>query len=148
MQLDGKWYIAVINKLPDEVSKTLGSSLSLAQVQFLKTVLEAIAMDQDAEDGVGSVGAVQASNLNFTQTQAFQATQAEGGSQASSQQLKLSMVEKEALLPRLVEEHWLAPSPHRMGYYSIGVRSFLELKDYLLSLELPEETRTAWEKFL
>ena len=42
--------------------------------------------------------------------------------QASSQQLKLSMVEKEALLPRLVEEHWLAPSPHRMGYYSIGVR--------------------------
>ncbi len=38
-------------------------------------------MDQDAEDGVGSVGAVQASNLNFTQTQAFQATQAEGGSQ-------------------------------------------------------------------
>ncbi len=39
MQLDGKWYIAVINKLPDEVSKTLGSSFSLAQVQFLKTVV-------------------------------------------------------------------------------------------------------------
>lgn len=45
--------------------------------------------------------------------------------QAASQQLKLSMVEKEALLPRLVEEHWLAPNPDRMGYYSIGVRSHL-----------------------
>lgn len=39
--------------------------------------------------------------------------------------MKLSMVEKEALLPRLVEEHWLAPNPDRMGYYSIGVRSHL-----------------------
>ncbi|KAK9903368.1 hypothetical protein WJX75_003930 [Coccomyxa subellipsoidea] len=146
--LDSKWYIAVINKMPDEVAKTLGSSFTLAQVHFLKTVLEAIAMDADAEDGIGSVGAVQTSNLNFSQTQTFQATQGTGGSQAASQQLKLSMVEKEALLPRLVEEHWLAPNPDRMGYYSIGVRSFLELKDYLLSLELPDETRAAWERFL
>lgn len=43
--------------------------------------LEAIAMDADAEDGVGSIGSVTASNLNFSQTQAFQATQAEQGSQ-------------------------------------------------------------------
>ena len=28
------------------------------------------------------------------------------------------------------------------------VRSFLELKDFLLSLELPPETRRAWERFL
>jgi hypothetical protein len=28
------------------------------------------------------------------------------------------------------------------------VRSFLELKEWLLSLELPEATRAAWEKFL
>ena len=38
-------------------------------------------MDADAVGGIGSVGAVQASNLNFSQTQAFHATQAEGGSQ-------------------------------------------------------------------
>ena len=43
--------------------------------------LEAIALDADAEDGVGSIGSVTASNLNFSQTQAFQATQAEAGSQ-------------------------------------------------------------------
>ncbi len=28
------------------------------------------------------------------------------------------------------------------------VRSFLELKEFLLSLELPDDTRAAWEKFL
>jgi hypothetical protein len=28
------------------------------------------------------------------------------------------------------------------------VRSFLELKDFLLSLELPPDTRRAWERFL
>lgn len=48
---------------------------------FTAAQLEAIAMDADAEDGIGSVGAVQASNLNFSQTQAFQATQGTGGSQ-------------------------------------------------------------------
>lgn len=30
----------------------------------------------------------------------------------------------------------------------LQVRSFLELKGFLLSLDLPEETRTAWERFL
>ena len=39
VQLDSKWYIAVINKMPDEVAKTLGSSFTLAQVHFLKTVV-------------------------------------------------------------------------------------------------------------
>ncbi|BDA50261.1 hypothetical protein COCOBI_15-3900 [Coccomyxa sp. Obi] len=146
--VDGRWYIAVINKMPDEVSKTIGSSFSLAQIHFLKTVLEAIAMETDVEDGVGSIGSVTASNLNFSQTQALQATQAELGSQGASQQLRLSVSEKDALLPRLVEEHWLATDPNNIGRYCIGVRSFLELKDYLLSLELPEDTRTAWERFL
>jgi hypothetical protein len=49
--------------------------------QFTAAQLEAIAMDADAEDGIGSVGAVQTSNLNFSQTQTFQATQGTGGSQ-------------------------------------------------------------------
>lgn len=34
---------------------------------------------------------------------------------------KLSMAEKDALLPRLVREHWLAETPGRRGCYSIGV---------------------------
>ncbi len=35
---------------------------------------------------------------------------------------KLSVAEKEALLPRLVRERWLAQTPRRSGRFSIGVR--------------------------
>ena len=35
---------------------------------------------------------------------------------------KLSMTEKERLLPKLVEEGWLASVPGQQGTYSIGVR--------------------------
>ncbi len=41
--------------------------------------------------------------------------------QGASQQLKLSVSEKDALLPRLVEEHWLAADPNNIGRYCIGV---------------------------
>ena len=30
----------------------------------------------------------------------------------------------------------------------LQVRSFLELKDFLLGLELPADTRQAWDRFL
>ena len=36
---------------------------------------------------------------------------------------KLSMTEKERLLPKLVEEGWLADVPEQQGTYSIGVRN-------------------------
>ena len=38
---------------------------------------------------------------------------------------KLSMTEKERLLPKLVEEGWLADMPDQQGTYSIGVRNHL-----------------------
>ncbi len=43
--------------------------------------------------------------------------------QGASQQLKLSVSEKDALLPRLVQEHWLAADPNNIGRYCIGVCS-------------------------
>ncbi|CAL5221945.1 g4221 [Coccomyxa viridis] len=140
LPLDNEFYVAVVNKSSDEVAKTLGSSFSAPQIAFLKTVLEGIALDPDAENGVASIGSMDANNLAFTQTQATQATQAPA--------TKLSMTEKERLLPKLVEEGWLANVPDRQGTYSIGVRAFLELTDFLLGLDLPPETRRAWERFL
>ena len=41
--------------------------------------------------------------------------------------MKLSMTEKERLLPNLVEDGWLAEVPGQRGSYSIGVRSLLGL---------------------
>lgn len=34
------------------------------------------------------------------------------------------------------------------GVWVLQVRSFLELRDFLLGLELPADTRQAWERFL
>ena len=41
LQLDSRWYLGIINKAADEVSKKEGSSLGLAGIHFLKTVVSA-----------------------------------------------------------------------------------------------------------
>ena len=61
---------------------------------------------------------------------------------------RLTHAEKEETLKQLVAEGWLAKTPDRLGCYSIGVRSFLELGKYLTDLDLPEITRDIWQKFL
>ena len=33
-------------------------------------------------------------------------------------------------------------------FWTLQVRAFLELKDFLLGLDLPPDTRQAWERFL
>ena len=61
---------------------------------------------------------------------------------------RLTLAEKEETLKQLVAEGWLAKTPDRVGCYSIGVRTFLELGQYLTDLDLPESTRHIWQKFL
>ena len=61
---------------------------------------------------------------------------------------KLSHAEKQDTLKQLVTEGWLAQTPDRPGCFSIGVRTFLELGQYLTDLDLPETTRNIWQKFL
>ena len=61
---------------------------------------------------------------------------------------RLTLAEKEDTLKQLVAEGWLARTPDRPGCYSIGVRTFLELGQYLTELDLPESTRLVWQKFL
>ncbi|CAK0786570.1 hypothetical protein CVIRNUC_009783 [Coccomyxa viridis] len=141
--LDRTWYLAVVNKTSDEAAKTLGSHFTPAQIAFLKSVVEAIALDPDAEGGIATIGSMDANNLasTFSQTQATQC-----GSQAAGP--RLTMTQKEKALEEFAEDGWLAAVPGRPGTYSLGVRSFLELKDFLHGLELPADTRQAWERFL
>ena len=61
---------------------------------------------------------------------------------------RLTHAEKEETLKQLVAEGWLAKTPDRAGCYSIGVRTLLELGQYLTDLDLPESTRSIWQKFL
>ncbi len=61
---------------------------------------------------------------------------------------RLTHAEKEETLKQLVTEGWIAQTPDRPGCYSVGVRAFLELGQYLTDLDLPESTRNIWQKFL
>lgn len=56
----------------------------------------------------------------------------------------MSKAEKEATLKRLCEEGWLRRGDDEAGKLTIGVRSFLELKDFLLE-SAPEATQERWK---
>ena len=62
--------------------------------------------------------------------------------------IRLTHAEKEETVKQLVAEGWLAQTPNKPGCYSIGVRTFLELGQYLTELDLPESTRSIWQTFL
>ena len=62
--------------------------------------------------------------------------------------MRLTHAEKEDTLKQLLAEGWIARTPDRPGCYSVGVRTFLELGQYLTELDLPESTRNIWQKFL
>ena len=107
--------------------------------------LEGIALDPDAVNGIATIGAMEANNMAFTQTQATQASQVCAVHICKQELLlnthtrcllgwltrtfvqapatKLSMTEKERLLPKLAQEGWLANVPDEQGTYSIGVRA-------------------------
>ncbi|KAK9823728.1 hypothetical protein WJX72_004966 [[Myrmecia] bisecta] len=144
-QLDDVWYVGLVNLVSDDVSKQAGTQLTHEQLNFYRTIIEAIALLPDAEEGKGEISSTQILNLS-PGSQATQASQAEGSQQAVGK--KLTMAQKQETLLQLVKEGWLWHMPGRAGYYSIGVRTFLEMPEYLMALELPDETRAAWEKFL
>ena len=62
--------------------------------------------------------------------------------------MRLTHAEKEETVKQLLTEGWIARTPDRPGCYSVGVRSFLELGQYLTDLDLPERTRDVWQNFL
>ncbi|DBA82464.1 TPA: hypothetical protein ACH3X2_000696 [Trebouxia sp. C0005] len=121
--LDGEWYIAFINEI------------------------DAIATNDNSDDGTPWVRSTDAVNLNLTQSSFTQASQAEPSS-SQAPNMRLTHAEKEDTLKQLVTEGWIARTPDRPGCYSMGVRTFLELGQYLTDLDLPESTREVWQKFL
>jgi len=139
--VDQQKYIGFINTEADEPSK-MGTHLTIPQREFFKAAIERMAT-AEPDDGkpYGSVSETMLLNLDLAGPSSTQAagpsTQAAGGSRLSKQARQSTLME-------LLTAGWLASSPDKNGYYCIGVRSFLELGDYLLSLEVPEEVRSAW----
>ncbi|KAF8067280.1 RPS10 [Scenedesmus sp. PABB004] len=157
--VDGHTYVGIANTVVDEPSK-LASHYSPGQREFFKHALAAIAADAGADAGVGAASSAALLNLDLSRPHGDAG--ADGGDDAGSSAAaaaaaaaastaaarKLTKTEKEAVLRQLADDGWLAVCPSRPGHYCIGVRSFMELGELLLSFELPETTREAWAEFL
>lgn len=137
-------------KIGDEQAK-LATRYTYAELQLFKAVVEAIALGEGVE-GKQMISVREATNIDerkFAMTQgATQAVPTQGeGTQALTQSKKtLSVGEKEKALKALVADSWLGTV--EVGdrlYYTLGVRTFLELHKYLLDLDLDEALREQWE---
>ena len=119
-------------------------------MQYFKAVVETIALGDDV-DGEQMMAAMEVTNLDekkFAMTQAATSTQAALTQVEGTQNLKaMTIGEKERTLKLLVEDRWLGRIERRDDrvYYTIGVRCFLELRKYLLDLDLDANLRNRWE---
>lgn len=147
---DDQLYVGVVNKRAGETAK-LATRLTAEQIALFRMVLDEILRDdRNAEHGVDVISALNATQL-WSQRDAGSAgpSQANGGlSQAQTQSVaKMSKVEKEATLKTLCEDGWLKQGDDEAGRLRLGVRSFLELKDFLLE-QAPERARERWERIM
>jgi hypothetical protein len=157
-QEDGRTYLGVANKTGGETAK-LATRLSPEQIALFRVVLDEILRDEtSAREGVDFIAALNATQLANSATQATQGggrESVDGGgagagglSQAQTQSVaKMTKVEKEATLKTLCAEHWLKQGEDEAGKLKLGVRSFLELREFLLE-HAPEGIRAQWEKDL
>ncbi|GAB4814507.1 hypothetical protein N2152v2_001553 [Parachlorella kessleri] len=145
---DAQEYIGFVNREADEESKRSGryrgkdGKPDVRHTAFFRALLESIATeDTGREGGLGFITSTAALNLNLPAEPATQT--ADGALQASqaSALRELSKREREAALGQFAADGWLAAVPDRPGCYTLGVRSLLELGEYILSLDLPDSRR-------
>ncbi|XP_051120387.1 uncharacterized protein LOC127244099 [Andrographis paniculata] len=132
-QYNGEVYYGVINNVSDDQSK-LGTKYTVPQIAFYKGIIEAIIQDEEAR------GCISNNNALYIRLEA-QVT-GEGGSlsQADSAQVppairNFSMSQKEKTLEQLVKDQWLCSLED--GKIGIGVRSFLDLRSWFRTNEVP-----------
>jgi hypothetical protein len=69
-------------------------------------------------------------------------------SQAQTQSVaKMTKLEKEATLKALCNDGWLKQMDDEAGHLKLGVRSYLELREFLLD-QAPAAAKKRWEKML
>lgn len=125
----GTIFYGVVNQLGDDQSK-LGTTLSSAENSYFRAVVEKVAQ---YSEGAGHIPTCEA--LLVKAGSATQSSPGLDGAEDSQQGVakQLSNLEKERALSQLVAQQWL--SKHSEDSISLGVRSFLELKGYLKSLD-------------
>ena len=143
---DEQLYLGVVNKQGGETAK-LATRLSPEQIALFRAVLDEILRDdRAAERGVDVMTALNATQTlgGVTQTQ----TTGEDVQNALTQDQrvslgKMSKVEKEQTLRVLCADGWLTQGDDEAARLRLGVRAFLELRDFLLS-NAPERAKEKW----
>eukprot|EP00884_Botryococcus_braunii_P013473 jgi/Botrbrau1/22126/Bobra.0206s0050.1 len=142
--VDNQWYVAFVNKDADATSKLHGSDYTTAQLHYLKALILHLAEAHPSlPGGMSEEGSKRLLNLQI-------APASQGASQGASQSklLSISLAEKDNLLKRYVQDGWLAAVPEKTGSYTLGPRTLMELSEFLLDLDLHDDTRGAWESIL
>ncbi|PIN22768.1 Non-SMC (structural maintenance of chromosomes) element 1 protein (NSE1) [Handroanthus impetiginosus] len=132
-QYDGNVYYGVVNNVSDEQSK-LGTKYSVPQIAFYKGIVEAIIQDAEAR---GCIFNTEALNIRLeTQVPGANNLESQGvSSQVPTAFKNFSMSQKEKTLDQLIKDQWLCSIP--VGKIGIGVRSFLDLRSWFRTNEVP-----------
>ena len=147
---DNQLYIGVINKTGGETAK-LATKLTPAQIALFRVVLDEILKDdRNASLGVDVMAVLNATQL-WSQAAAAGPSQPNATQELTQEQqesvAKMTKVEKEQTLRKLCVDGWLKQGDDDAGKLRLGVRSFLELRDYLLNAA-PLQAREKWENML
>jgi hypothetical protein len=142
---DEQLYLGVVNKQGGETAK-LATRLSPEQIALFRAVLDEILRDdRAAERGVDVMVALNATQTlgGVMQTQTTGETQTALTQDQRTSLGKMSKVEKEQTLRVLCADGWLTQGDDEAGKLRLGVRAFLELRDFLLS-NAPERAKEKW----
>ena len=142
---DEQLYLGVVNKQGGETAK-LATRLSPEQIALFRAVLDEILRDdRAAERGVDVMTALNATQTlgGVTQTQTTGETQTALTQDQRTSLGKMSKVEKEQTLRVLCADGWLTQGDDEAARLRLGVRAFLELRDFLLS-NAPERAKEKW----
>lgn len=130
-QYDGKVYYAVVNNIADEESK-LGTKYSVAQIAFYKGLLEAIVQEAGND---GSITSIEALNVRHENQVIIVDGSQDSQSRLPTSVKNFTMSQKEKTINELIKDRWLSYTS--TGKIGLGIRSFLDLRSWFRSNDIP-----------
>ncbi|KAG8050737.1 hypothetical protein GUJ93_ZPchr0009g1301 [Zizania palustris] len=130
-QYDGTVYYGVVNNIADEESK-LGSKYSVPQIAFYKGLLEAIVHEAGND---GSITNIEALNTRIENQVVIADGSQDSQSRLPTSITNFSLSQKEKTLNELIQDRWLSYTS--TGKIGLGIRSFLDLRSWFRSNDIP-----------
>lgn len=135
-------YLCVVNTVADAMAER-STDLSFAELAFFREVTTLIACDPEES---GRLSSTLLANIDVAKV--VREMPGLDLEKVDFNAARLRVGQKEALLKRFAQEGWLMPTSGHKGFYSLGMRTLMELRNFLLSLDLPETVRADWEDFI